>query len=220
MDIKDFFPSIKLPRVIALFQWAGYCDEASYAMARCCLLEDRLPQGAATSPLIANLVSWRLDARLSALARSFALRYSRYADDMVFSGDRISAGVSRVVESVVRSEGFQINAEKTYLARGQKKKVVTGINVSSEVTRLPRSKRRAFRAFAHRALNDPLGRSPDAAQRRDPQHLQRLLASLAYWIQVEPSSAVARGYHQRTKELVAQLRQATVLPDPNPPQAP
>ena len=82
IDIKDFFPTVNLPRVIAIFQSIGYNHEASYALARACTLDNKLPQGASTSPQLANLVARRLDARLEALAKSLDLVYTRYADDL------------------------------------------------------------------------------------------------------------------------------------------
>ena len=76
------------------------------------------PQGAPTSPTWANLCAWWLDARFSAYARENGLTYSRYADDLVFSGDALSMlQLSQLVDTVARDEGFRVNHEKTRVMR-------------------------------------------------------------------------------------------------------
>jgi hypothetical protein len=212
IDIKDFFPTIGLPRVLSLFQSLGYNTRASYALARACLLDNKLPQGAPTSPTIANLVVHRMDRRLAALAATADLSYSRYADDLVFSGKSISNTFGSIVSQVIRSEGFELNPDKTYLSRGASRRVVTGVSVSMPYPRLPRNKRRDLRAQVHQVFANPSGRSPRENGRRlptDPQRLQRLLGSLAHWVQVEPTSKFATEAHSKLLTLIAELSEST-----------
>lgn len=112
MDLKDFFPSIQLSRIHALFEKLGYPANVAGALARACvnraphgvfrdqdgasipwaerqaLKSPHLPQGSPCSPALANLCAYRLDVRLEALAQAMGASYSRYADDLAFSGDR------------------------------------------------------------------------------------------------------------------------------------
>src|SRR5262249_29867281 len=105
LDLRDFFPSIAFPRVRSVFQRAGYSPAVATILALLCTECPRkvvtydgatyhvatsprgLPQGACTSPSLSNLVARRLDRRLSGLARRMGLTYTRYADDLTFSGD-------------------------------------------------------------------------------------------------------------------------------------
>jgi len=86
MDIKDFFPSINLKRVISIFLVFGYPHKISYFLAKMCCNDGSLPQGSPTSPCISNIVAKRLDARLFSIGRKYQLTYTRYADDLVFFG--------------------------------------------------------------------------------------------------------------------------------------
>ena len=90
VDIKNFFPSISFRRVIKLFQNLGYPQNISFYLSSLCCLNEALPQGAATSPSLSNIVLRRLDNRLSGISKKSELNYTRYADDMTFSGGKIS----------------------------------------------------------------------------------------------------------------------------------
>src|SRR5579884_2457386 len=83
------------------------------------LATPHLPQGAPTSPALANLAAFRLDRRLAGLAASAHVRYSRYADDLTFSGSgrlrRGRAGFERLVAEIADEEGFAVNLDKSSL---------------------------------------------------------------------------------------------------------
>ena len=115
MDLEAYFPSISLNRVVMVFRNLGYPHFISYMLACLCCLNGRLPQGAATSPALSNIISKRLDNRLSALSNKWQLVYSRYADDMAFSGNYISTRFIKVVSDIVKDERFCINKSKTKL---------------------------------------------------------------------------------------------------------
>ena len=109
-----------------------------------------LPQGAPTSPALANLVCFRLDRRLAGLAASCGARYTRYVDDLTFSGgpavgrDRFADLVTRVVAD----EGFRVNAAKTAATSAARRQSVLGTVVNTRPT-LPRRERDALRALLH-----------------------------------------------------------------------
>ncbi len=149
-DLCQFFPSIRAARVRALFRTAGYprpvgrlltglCtsvvpedvlqERPSYPRAR--LLVPHLPQGAPTSPALANLCTYRLDCRLAGLARVLEARYTRYADDLVFSGgDRLERCLRRFHVHVCRvalEEDFEVNTRKSHFMRQGVRQQVAGI---------------------------------------------------------------------------------------------
>ncbi len=156
-DLKDFFHSIPPTRITALFHTLGYPREVSKILAGLCLhtpnakylgrafqnlpfvqrkkiLARHLPQGAPTSPALANLCAFNLDVRLRALAESLNLTYSRYADDLTFSGGRDLkkrfSYVRGTLKAITEEEGFKLNPEKTRLMTQAQRQVVTGVVVN------------------------------------------------------------------------------------------
>ena len=109
-----------------------------------------LPQGAPTSPALANLVCFRLDRRLAGLAGAFGGRYTRYVDDLTFSGDRRLARdrFAELVAEVVADEGFGVNPAKTSATTAARRQQVLGAVVNVAPT-LPRRERDALRALLH-----------------------------------------------------------------------
>lgn len=159
LDLKDFFTSIPGSRLHALFAKLGYPVKVAGTLARLCsnrtpnaivkektrylapvssahlLRSQHLPQGAPTSPALANLCAYRLDMRLQALADSMQASYSRYADDLTFSGDEeFEQSLRRFipqVAAIVLEEGFVLNHKKTRIMRASTRQQVTGIVVNS-----------------------------------------------------------------------------------------
>ena len=162
VDLKDFFPATRLSRVHGIFRSLGYPSAVASDLTSLCSTvtpasvflrpsENRrhgwltrkayqtphLPQGAPTSPALANLAAWRLDTRLLGLARSYSASYTRYADDLTFSGDKAFArrldGFVRVLADICGDEGWSLNARKTRIMRRAACQRVTGIVVNDHV---------------------------------------------------------------------------------------
>jgi RNA-directed DNA polymerase len=174
MDIKEFFPTVTLPRVKGLFRYAGYRDPIATLLALICTEAPReivqhngktyfvalgprcLPQGAPTSPALTNALCLRLDQRLSALAKKLGWRYTRYADDLTLSLPEGHKGKPRLgsilglVKRIVEAEGFTINSTKTRVARSGGRQKITGLVVNgTQPPRVPRKLRRQIRAAIH-----------------------------------------------------------------------
>jgi RNA-directed DNA polymerase len=149
VDLKNFFPSIGISRVIAIFDALGYSRSVAWNLAYLCttstpagqlnglpyatasLLRTRhLPQGAPTSPALANLAARMLDIRLTGFARSMGLRYSRYADDLALSGDADVDKVLWVARRIITDEGFILNPLKTRVRRAHERQQLTGLVVN------------------------------------------------------------------------------------------
>ncbi len=151
-DLEDFFPSISAARVLQIFLTAGYPETVARALTRLTthaapqsVLEEKeitwperrrlatphLPQGAPTSPALANLSAFRLDCRLSSLAKAAGADYTRYADDLLFSGGAEFARQARrfevVVGAIIIEEGFQPNHHKTRVLRQGQKQHAAGL---------------------------------------------------------------------------------------------
>jgi retron-type reverse transcriptase len=172
MDLKDFFPSITFPRVRGYFESLGYNPGISSILALLCTDAPRvrvtfrgesqivatgprgLPQGACTSPALANLIASRLDARLAgfALNRSERWVYTRYADDLTFSTNSPAPEVGTLISAISKvaaDEKFEINLRKTRVMRSPHRQKVTGLIVGEEV-RIPKENIKKMRALFHR----------------------------------------------------------------------
>ena len=187
LDLEDFFASIPAGRVYGLFRAAGYPEEvaadltglvtnvvpaATWATAPAPrapaalaahhrlgrrLAAPHLPQGAPTSPALANLCAYRLDCRLAGLADAFGATYSRYADDLVLSGGSLlhaaSARVRALAEAIVRDEGFRPNPRKAALMTQAGRQRSCGV-VVNEHPNLSRPDYDRLRAELHRAASE------------------------------------------------------------------
>ncbi|SDY53117.1 Reverse transcriptase (RNA-dependent DNA polymerase) [Modestobacter sp. DSM 44400] len=118
-----------------------------------------LPQGAPTSPALANLVCFRLDRRLAGLAAAFGATYTRYVDDLTFSGNPTLRGgrLAEVVTQVVTDEGFRANPAKTRTTAAARRQAVLGTVVNAG-PKLPRPERDALRALLHHCAVHGCGR--------------------------------------------------------------
>ena len=110
IDIKDFFPSITYKRVFKIFHYIGYSIQVSHLLTKLCTnSRNVLPQGVPTSPSLSNLTLLKLDKRLSKLADKFDFTYSRYADDLTFSGDASIIKYIKTISKIIKEEGFSLN---------------------------------------------------------------------------------------------------------------
>lgn len=117
LDIEDFFPSIGEQQIFRLFHLIGYGYNAAFILTQLCTYRESLPQGGVTSPSLSNLITSRLDRRLSGYTSLRNITYTRYADDMTFScNNRILLNKSlNFLKTIVEDEKFIINEKKTRL---------------------------------------------------------------------------------------------------------
>ena len=208
LDLKDFFPSIPFPRVRSVFERLGYSPAVATVLALLCTECPRvtveragvtyhaacgprgLPQGACTSPALSNLVAQRLDRRLTGLAKTVNATYTRYADDLSFSGGpelagAIGAFLSRI-RHVVRDEGFKVHPDKTRVLRKSAAQLVTGLVVNDR-PKVARSEIRRIRAILHRAGIEGL----DAQNRENRPEFRAWLRGKIAYIMMSDSKAGA-----------------------------
>lgn len=180
LDLAEFFVSITEARVHAMFRTLGYPPAVARAMTalttnrvpsarlRSDDLKDKfdwleqqryrgrhLPQGASTSPALANLCAFRLDTRLDALARSLSANYTRYADDLAFSGGaQLSGAADRLsiqIAAIALEEGFAVQPRKTRaMPRGVRQRLA-GVVVNQHPN-LARDKFDTLKATLHNCV--------------------------------------------------------------------
>ncbi|QDU45427.1 Reverse transcriptase (RNA-dependent DNA polymerase) [Symmachiella dynata] len=156
-DLENFYANVSFSRVVAIFRSIGFSREAAIWLGRLTTalpperlpapggdrsvvrpyLSRHLPQGAPTSPALANLSCYALDLRLAGMARAFGATYTRYADDLTFSGDQHLIDSLNVfiplVTKIVRSERFTVHAGKRKVVRNNQQQRVTGVVVNERL---------------------------------------------------------------------------------------
>lgn len=164
LDIQDFFPTITFPRIRGmLMAWPYKMQrEAATAVAAVCFAgSEGLPQGAPTSPVLANMLASYMDKEFTALAHKYRCTYTRYSDDITFSPPRprslpaalaVSKGgavtLGRAVEDILTKHGFTANPDKVRLRTAHERQEVTGLVVNERVN-VPRTFVREVRAMLH-----------------------------------------------------------------------
>ena len=191
LDIEDFFGSISKYRVWRVFRRLGYSPSVSGVLAGVCSLEGKLPQGAPTSPMLSNLVMRRCDNRISGYCVKHHIRYTRYADDLTFSGEFSTGTLIRFVEMVLREEGFRLNQKKTRTRQRHERQEVTGI-VVNERMQVPREVRRSFRQAVYYIEKYGLAGHIDHIGENRANYLQHLIGVGNQILFVDPKNEDTR----------------------------
>jgi len=209
VDLEDFFPTVHYRRVKGLFQAHGYGDEVAGVLAGLATHRPKLPdgtvvwpgalpQGAPTSPAIANLVCRRMDARLTALAKKLGATYTRYADDLSFSFKSPPERMGRFlwwVNAILQQEGFAENNPKRRVMRKSSRQRVTGLTVNEQVS-IPREERRRFKAILNNCRKHGV-----ASQARGRKDFDGWLRGYAAYVKMVHPELGAR-WQREVKELL------------------
>ena len=212
LDLEDFFASVPAVRVYGIFRTAGYPEGVAHTLTALCtnvvperewarvprpqqpaavvahhrlgrrLSAPHLPQGAPTSPALANLAAFRLDRRLGGLAGAFGATYTRYADDLTFSGGANlirGAGTFRAtVAAIARDEGFAVNERKSALMTRAGRQHVTGVVVNDRLN-VARSEYDVLKAI----LRNAALRGPAAENRAEVDDFRAHLLGRIAWVE-------------------------------------
>ncbi|MFA3762257.1 reverse transcriptase family protein [Yersinia sp. 2466 StPb PI] len=192
MDLEDFFPSIPINWVVRYFQQRGYANNVSFYLAALCCYDEHLAQGAATSPYLSNLLLKGLDERLTNLCLKYNLKYSRYADDLAISGDYVPHTLIEVITEIVSDYGLKVNTKKTALLINAQKKIITGIAITEDNIRVPRSFRRELKNTMNFILKYGFISHVTQLKIKDPYYLFSLIGKVNFLMQVEPENKNAR----------------------------
>lgn len=161
-DLKDFFHQFNQGRVIGLFKkYYKFNDSVAGILAEICCHENVLPQGAPTSPILSNILSFELDREFQNKCKKYNCVYSRYVDDITIStnkayfpkkiarrdteGDIILGNLS---QEIIDNTGFEVNQNKIYLRHSSQNQHVTGLTVNEGVN-VSRRYIKKIRAMVH-----------------------------------------------------------------------
>lgn len=199
-DIRDFFPMVSAGRIHALFRCLGYPYPVAQELTglvstktpervlrhiapdqRDVLRMPHLPQGAPSSPALANLCAFNLDRRCAGFARKLGMNYTRYADDLTFSGDATHRqALLRLVPSILREEGYEPHSGKTRCQSRHGQQRVTGIVVNQHLN-VPRVEFDRLKAVLHAC------KKSDDIRLADPIFRAQLDGKIAWVEQLNPS---------------------------------
>jgi len=212
MDLSNFFTTITYGQVYWFFLSLGYPKKIARTLASLCtntpspyllgrnfqklswqnqkiITQAHLPQGAPTSPALANLVCYKLDNRLEGLSTSLGINYSRYADDLAFSSNnsslKKSAHFRKMVEQIADDQGFQINHNKTYTSTKSQQQSLVGIVVNKQPN-IRRDDYDQIKAILHNCIKKGASSQNIGKHKNFKEHLR---GKIAYIASINPSKA-------------------------------
>lgn len=206
LDISHFFDSIDDDMVYLVMKQLRFSVPATSLLTNICTYNGQLPQGAPTSPYIANLVMKHFDEKIGQWCKERNITYTRYCDDMTFSGDKADirrVHIVRKVKSMLYRMGFALNDNKTVYITSSQQQRVTGVVVNEKAT-LSRNQRRAIRQEVYYCqkygVKESLRRkgidiSPD-------RYLYSLLGRISFALQIDPDNIEMKGDFDTVKNLM------------------
>lgn len=145
LDIANFFDSILYSTVKEkAFPAKIYSENIRILLTMLCYYKDSLPQGAPSSPVISNIILYGFDLRVGKWCKAHNITFTRYCDDMTFSGNGEIPDIVSFVKSELLKEHFFLNTRKTVTARKQNRQEVTGLIVNQKVN-IPSEYKRKIR---------------------------------------------------------------------------
>jgi len=189
-DLKDYFETINTERLTTWFKEAGVKENAANMLATFATIETKLALGLNASPLLANLISLKLDVKLHDIATKRGYIYSRYADDITFSGD--APPDEQEILQAIESEEFEVSRHKVRLTKIGQAHYVTGLSVSDRAgPHVPRSFKRRLRQELH--YSDKFGIEGHLAKIYGEipiqRHVNRIDGSIRFINSIEPALA-------------------------------
>lgn len=206
LDISHFFDSITDDSVYLVFKQFGLSVPATSLLTHLCTYKGKLPQGAPTSPYIANLVMKHFDENLGKWCKNRNITYTRYCDDMTFSGDRSAVRNSNIIRKVIvllNNMEMKLNDKKTIFISSSQQQRVTGIVVNKKPA-IPREMRRSIRQEVYYCtkfgVSDSLQQqgldiSPD-------KYLHSLLGRISFALQIDSDNSEMQKYFDMVKKLM------------------
>ena len=200
IDIKDFFPSIKRKKVKEILQSYGYSSIISSLVSKLCCLNDSLPQGAPTSAYLSNIYLLPADDSISKYCKDNGIRFTRYADDITFSGNFNEIELLEFVRAELAKLELKINDEKTKLMTPNTRQTVTGI-VVNEKLQVAFSKRNEIRQEMYYIKKFGLENHMMKKNIKKANYLLHLLGKINFVLQINPSDKEFSDYKIFLREL-------------------
>lgn len=191
LDILHFFDSIRYSMVRELaFPREIYEKNLQILLAMLCYYQDKLPQGAPSSPAISNIILYEFDERIGRWCRERNINYTRYCDDLTFSGSFCPGEVIPFVRAELKKLGFLLNEQKTHIQPSGRQQSVTGIVVNEKLN-VPAAYRRKLRQELYYCRKYGISEHLRRTNSELPEERCRmqLLGKVNYVLQIAPEDA-------------------------------
>lgn len=190
VDVENFFASIKESKVVEIFLTMGYSVRVANTLAKLCCLKGEIPQGAPTSPQLSNIFMVGFDKIISSYCVKKNIRYTRYADDLTFSGDFNTNEILALLKSELDELDLVFNEEKTKLMTKSMRQVVTGVVVNKKI-QVPKEKRREIRRNIYYIRKFGLANHLMKIDCKKSNYLKHLLGQVNYVLFINPQDKEA-----------------------------
>lgn len=207
LDISHFFDDIDDDMVFMTMRQLGMSMTATSLLTNLCVHNGRLPQGAPTSPYIANLVMKRFDQKLGKWCNEIGINYTRYCDDITLSGTKKAIKNSHLVSKIrqmLYRMGFTLNEKKTVFVSSSQQQKVTGI-VVNEKPQISREMRRTIRREVYYCTKFGVAESlkQKGIDIPEKEYLNSLLGQISFALQIDPENDEMQSYFNTVKNLIS-----------------
>lgn len=213
MDVSNFFDEVLWEHVFSIFLNLGYSYKVSKIIASMVTYSNNgkkrkgIPQGACTSPMLSNIILKSFDEKIGTICIKRKIRYTRYADDLTFSGDFNYSSIQRIVKNSLYVYGFKINEKKTQVLKENNRQIVTGIVVNDkmQVSRKYRHNLRLEIYFLLNKTNQHFNMKKIVSFDDKMEYLKSVLGKINFILQVNKSDKEFGEYKKRVYELITVL---------------
>ena len=209
IDLDNFFPSIKENHVLQIFLKIGYSKRVSAVLSKLCCNEGSLPQGAPTSPQLSNIYLYDFDTTISKYCNDKKIRYTRYADDMTFSGKINERELFELLKLELDRIDLKINDRKTKIMTPEMRQIVTGVVVNKKL-QIPIEKRKELRQAIYYIEKFGLTNHLEKINCTRGFYLKHLLGLVNYVLFINPDDNEAKLQKDFLNSLIKSLPQTTV----------
>lgn len=200
IDLKDFFTSIKVHSVEDIFKSLGYSNIISNLLAKLCTRDGYLPQGAPTSPYISNIYFKKIDDLISKYCLQNNIKYTRYADDLSFSGEFNEKEMTNFVINSVKDFGLEVNYEKITHMKPNQRQTVTGI-VVNEKPQVVFYKRNQIRQEMYFIQKFGFDNHVSRIKIKKRNYFQHLLGKINFILHLNPQDTEFQEYKKQLKAM-------------------
>lgn len=204
LDIKDFFNNIDFIKIYnKCFPIEYYPPQIGTILTKLCTYYDFLPQGSPTAPYISNLVMKDFDEQIGSYCKSKNISYTRYSDDMTFSGDFNIKEIIKKVKGLLLKEGLYLNKKKIKIITQKNRQSVTGITVNQK-PQVAVDYRKEIRKDIYYIKKYGLSShmSKTNVKISDKEYLKRLLGRINYVLQINCKDEQFTKYKNYIIELI------------------
>nr|WP_294875085.1 reverse transcriptase domain-containing protein [uncultured Pedobacter sp.] len=212
LDIKDFFDSITFEKVENIFASIGYSSNISNLLAKLTTFRETLPQGAPTSPYLSNLVLRNFDDCVASYCIERNIRYTRYADDLSFSGDDSDLNIEDFIQSELDKVDLKLNPDKSKLRKKGQRQMITGLVVNEKI-QIPKFQRNHIRNEVHFLKRFGLENHLRHTDNKRGNYLLHLLGKINYALHINPTDKNMAGYKAIVLDII-QNEQGPDIADP------